>query len=142
MSKIASRTLLTLVGLLLFILPLLPFKVSFAQVSTPNEPEPVPSESPTSTEPVDLPDLNRAERETKKGEYREAIKEFNQALRLNRNDANAYFNRGSLYILTRDYKKATEDLQQAAKLFSEQGNTVLHEQALRQIELIRNLQKP
>lgn len=65
-----------------------------------------------------------------------------QALRLNRNDAKAYFNRGSLYILLKDYKKATEDLQQAAKLFSEQGNTVLNQQALRQLELIGDLQKP
>lgn len=142
MNKIAYRSLVTLVGFSLLILPALPFKVSFAQISTPTEPEAVPSEAPTSTEPVAPPDLNRAERETKKGEYREAIKEFNQALRLNRNDANAYFNRGSLYILTRDYKKATENLQQAAKLFSEQGNTVLHQQALRQLELIGDIQKP
>lgn len=142
MSKIDFRSLMILVGLSLLILPVLPFKISFAQISTSTEPEAVPSNTPTSTEPVAPSALNRAQRATKKGEYSEAIKEFNQALQLNRNDANAYFNRGSLYIITRDYKKATEDLQQAAKLFSEQGNTVLHQQALRQLELIRDLQKP
>lgn len=128
MKQVIFQKILFLVGLTLPIFFALPSKVSFTQI-------------PTSTEFIITPNISRAEQQIKRGEYREAIKEFNQALQINPNDATTYFNRGSLYILIRDYKKANEDLQLAANLFFKEGKTMLHQQALRQMKLIRSLQK-
>lgn len=56
---------------------------------------------------------------------------MNKAIEINPGSADAYLNRGNLYVKLGDesnnqdvalYKKATTDYQQAVKLFSEQGN--------------------
>ncbi len=39
----------------------------------------------------------------------EAIMEYTQAIRLNRNDPSSYVNRGELYLRHKNYKKAAED---------------------------------
>jgi tetratricopeptide (TPR) repeat protein len=57
-----------------------------------------------------------------KGDFQGAVEEFNQVLQLNDNDAIALSCRGFAHRRLGDNQKAIEDLQQAAKLFSEQGN--------------------
>jgi tetratricopeptide (TPR) repeat protein len=56
------------------------------------------------------------------GDFQGAIEEFNQVLQLNSNDATAYACRGFAYRRLGDNPRAIEDLQQAAKLFSDQGD--------------------
>lgn len=105
-----------------------PFQVGFTQI-------------PTSTVPATFQGLNSPEEDTKRGNYQEAIKKFDQILQTNNNDANAYLSRGTLYILTINYDKAAEDLEKAARIFDEQGETDLHQQALRQLNLIKERQR-
>jgi serine/threonine-protein kinase len=57
-----------------------------------------------------------------KGDFQGALENFNQVLQLNSNDATAFACRGFAYRRLGDNQRAYEDLQQAAKLFSEQGN--------------------
>lgn len=56
------------------------------------------------------------------GDFPGAIASFNQVLQLNIKDAVALACRGFAYRRLGDNQKAIEDLQQAAQLFSEQGN--------------------
>lgn len=56
------------------------------------------------------------------GDFQGAIEEFNQVLMLNGNDATAYTCRGFAHRRLGDNSEAIEDLQTAAKLFSEQGD--------------------
>ena len=51
-------------------------------------------------------------------EIDEAIKNFDQALALNRNDAETYFMRGCVYKLNKNFAKAIDDLQQSIYLNS------------------------
>ncbi len=48
-------------------------------------------------------------------EIKEAIEDFNQALRIDPNDAQAYNNRGSAHFLLGDIKRAIEDFNQALR---------------------------
>lgn len=57
-----------------------------------------------------------------KGDFQGALENFNQVLQLNGNDATAFACRGFAYRRLGDNQRAFEDLQQAAKRFSEQGN--------------------
>ena len=50
------------------------------------------------------------------GEYRRAIEDFDQALRLDPGDAIAYYNRGSLYSELGEHRRAIEDYDQALRL--------------------------
>ena len=56
------------------------------------------------------------------GDFPGAIADFNQVLQLNSKDAVAFACRGFAHRRLGDNQKAIEDLQQAAELFSEQGN--------------------
>jgi tetratricopeptide (TPR) repeat protein len=56
-------------------------------------------------------------------EYQAAITDYNQALKLNPNDANAYYNRAVAYGLSGDTPSGIVDLQKAAQLYQQQGNT-------------------
>jgi tetratricopeptide (TPR) repeat protein len=48
--------------------------------------------------------------------YAEAIKDFNKAIELNPEDANAYFNRGGAYRDTGNYGQAVKDFTRAIEL--------------------------
>lgn len=50
------------------------------------------------------------------GNYDRAIKDFNQAIRLDREYSLAYVNRGSAYYLKNDYDRAISDYTQAIRL--------------------------
>lgn len=65
-----------------------------------------------------------------KGDFQGALENFNQVLQLNGNDATAFACRGFAYRRLGDNQRAFEDLQQAAKLFSEQGNVKSSEDIL------------
>ena len=66
-----------------------------------------------------------------KKDYRGAIKDFNQALRFNPNDAEAYGNRSIARHKIGDRRKAIEDCKFAAVLYSRQGNIKQHQYALK-----------
>lgn len=83
---------------------------------------------------------NLVEQDVKKGDYQQAIEGLSQAINANPNNAKAYLNRASLYILLRDYQKANEDLHKAADISVSQGDEMLHKQAVRQLDLTRKLQ--
>jgi tetratricopeptide (TPR) repeat protein len=57
-----------------------------------------------------------------RGDFHGAIEELNQVLQLNGKDAIAFSCRGFAHRRLGDNQRAIEDLQEAAKLFSEQGN--------------------
>lgn len=58
-----------------------------------------------------------------KGEKELALKDYNQAIKLNPQDADAYYNRGILYVRRINTRQqAIQDLKTAAKLFYEQGD--------------------
>ena len=65
-----------------------------------------------------------------------ALADFTQAIRINSNYALAYRNRGLVYRELRDINKAREDLQRAAELYRNQGNTFAYQKT---IEAIRAL---
>jgi tetratricopeptide (TPR) repeat protein/S1-C subfamily serine protease len=52
---------------------------------------------------------------------------FEKAITMNPNNVEAYINRGNIYIQTGNKQKAIEDLQKAAQLFQQQGNTASYE---------------
>ena len=63
-------------------------------------------------------------------QHQKAIADFNQALRLNSNFADAYSGRGFAYLVLGESQKAIADLQKAANLFQQQGNTAKAQQIL------------
>jgi tetratricopeptide (TPR) repeat protein len=65
-----------------------------------------------------------------------ALSDYNKALELNPNLAQAYANRGLLYAQLKQTQKAKTDLQKAAELFKEQGNMAAYEQVM---QLLREL---
>jgi tetratricopeptide (TPR) repeat protein len=70
-------------------------------------------------------------------EYPKAIADFNQAIYLNPEDADAYGNRGLVYSQLGDRENAIADLEKAAQLFCQQGSFNDCQQAQ---ELLRQLQ--
>ena len=60
-----------------------------------------------------------------------ALADFNQAIKLNPNYALAYFMRGNIYRDLGDINKARENLQRAAQLYHNQGDTADYELAIR-----------
>lgn len=69
---------------------------------------------------------NRGVEKHQRRDYRGAILEYNQALRLARNDkviqADTYFNRGAAYKELGDNRQALTDLRQAAALYQQLRN--------------------
>ena len=53
------------------------------------------------------------------GVYQEAIKDYEQALKINPNEAKAFYNRAIVYSRLEEMKKAIDDYQNAAKLFGD-----------------------
>jgi tetratricopeptide (TPR) repeat protein len=68
-----------------------------------------------------------------------AIADYNSALKINSNYADAYNNRGLARSDVGDKQGAIADLQKAAELFQQQGNTQLSQTIL---EYIKKLQQP
>jgi tetratricopeptide (TPR) repeat protein len=56
------------------------------------------------------------------GQYERAIEAFNQAIRLNPELADAYYNRGTAYGVLGRYQRAIEDFNQAIRLNPELAN--------------------
>jgi len=71
------------------------------------------------------------------GDYQEAIADYNRALQIDDNYAEAYNNRGSARYMLGDKQKARSDWQTAANLHRQQGNDTGYQQAM---ENLRNFQ--
>ncbi|MBD2241658.1 tetratricopeptide repeat protein [Aulosira sp. FACHB-113] len=67
-----------------------------------------------------------------------AVADYTKAITINPDKANAYYNRGLVYSEKGDKQKAIQDLQQAARLFQAQENTVSYE---RVINFLKELQQ-
>ncbi len=72
---------------------------------------------------------NRGNAYREKGDYDDALREYNEAIRLNPNYADAFNNRGITYRAKRDYDRAIQDYDQAIRLdpkyaaaFNNRGN--------------------
>jgi tetratricopeptide (TPR) repeat protein len=63
--------------------------------------------------------------------------EYNQAIRLNPQDANAYYNRGLTYQAQRNIEKAISDFEKAAELYKQQGNQQWYQNSLAQLTVLR-----
>nr|WP_071591342.1 tetratricopeptide repeat protein [Xenococcus sp. PCC 7305] len=57
------------------------------------------------------------------GEYQKAIADYNEAIRLDSQHANAYYGRGNSYGKIGDKQTAIQNFQQVADLYQQQGNT-------------------
>jgi tetratricopeptide (TPR) repeat protein len=71
------------------------------------------------------------------GRYEVAITEYNQAIEIDPNYAEAYYNRGQSSEKLGDYKGAVADYNQAANFFLEQGDMENHKKALQNIKRIQ-----
>ena len=71
-------------------------------------------------------------------DYKGAIEDFNEAIRLDPNNAIAYYNRGVARYSFKDYQGAIEDFRQAANLSLEQGNIEQYQNALNLLQQLRN----
>jgi len=69
--------------------------------------------------------------------YELALSDYNKAIDINPNLAEAYNNRGVVYALTRDFPKALADAEKASELYRQQGNEAGYQQAQKLISMIR-----
>jgi tetratricopeptide (TPR) repeat protein len=67
------------------------------------------------------------------GNYRQAIVDFSRLILLDPNDAFTYYNRGLVKAKSQDLKGAISDMQQAAKLYQQQGRLQAYKYAIAQI---------
>ena len=66
-----------------------------------------------------------------KGDYDQAIADYNQAIRLNPNYGMAYYNRGSAYADKRDYDRAIADFEVALRINPNDANARTNLEAAR-----------
>jgi tetratricopeptide (TPR) repeat protein len=78
--------------------------------------------------------------EVVQGNSAEAVQDLDKVIASEPNNAKAFFNRGSVFMLEQQYQKALEDFKQSERLASEQGNIELKDLATKQIELIQKLE--
>lgn len=74
---------------------------------------------------------------SREGDYKEAIKEFDQSLQLNPNNADAYGNRCVARYKLGNKQGAIEDCQKAAALYLEQEKTKDYQYALKILEKLQ-----
>jgi tetratricopeptide (TPR) repeat protein len=74
----------------------------------------------------------------KQGNKQRAIADFNEAIRLNPNNAGTYYNRGIVRDKLADKQGAIDDFQKAANLYQQQGNSELYKNSQ---DRIRELQQ-
>lgn len=65
------------------------------------------------------------------------IEDYNQAIKFNPNDADAYYNRGIVYASLEDKFQGISDFKQAAKLYQQQGNNEDYQDALNRIRKLQ-----
>jgi tetratricopeptide (TPR) repeat protein len=82
-------------------------------------------------------DNNRGIARSAEGDQQGAIADYTQAITLNPNHVNAYYNRATARANLGDKKGATEDYQKAADLYQQQGMTSSYRDALNQIKKLR-----
>jgi tetratricopeptide (TPR) repeat protein len=56
-------------------------------------------------------------------DYQAAIANYNKAIEIDSNDADAYYLRGYAYYSLKDYQAAITDARKAAQLYQRQGDT-------------------
>ncbi|MBC1198388.1 tetratricopeptide repeat protein, partial [Microcystis aeruginosa BLCCF158] len=71
--------------------------------------------------------------------YELALADWNKAIKINPNHAEAYANRGVLYAELKQTEKAKIDLQQAAILFRQQNNMAAYEQVMQVLQILQKL---
>jgi tetratricopeptide (TPR) repeat protein len=74
------------------------------------------------------------------GNYRQAIVDFSRSISLDPNDAFAYYNRGLVKAKSQDLKGAISDMQQATRLYQQQGKLQAAKDAIAQIKRWRQAQ--
>ncbi len=105
-----------------------------------------------STDPkLALAHTSRGTAYLKKGQYNEAIREYNKALEINPNGTVAYYNRSIAYTRTGQYDKAVSDCNKALELDPEHANSYYNrgvsyyklgskDQAIKDFQAAANLQ--
>ena len=71
---------------------------------------------------------------SRKGDFKEALKDFDRALQIDPNNADAYGNRCVARHKLGDKQGAIEDCQKASALYQLQENTKYHQYALKVLE--------
>ena len=77
--------------------------------------------------------LEQGNTKSAKQDYQGAIADYNEAIRLNPNDAIAYYNRGLAKSDLGDKQGAIADFRESARLYQQQGKTADYEDAQNQI---------
>ena len=72
-------------------------------------------------------------------DYEKAVENFTKAINLNSDFAEAYFLRGGVYALLKEYEQARFDLEKAAQLFQEQNKPEEYQKAQELLAVIRLL---
>lgn len=73
----------------------------------------------------------------KTGQHQLAIKEYDEAIRINPNGFEGYFNRGTAYANLRDYKRTVLDYTEAIRLLQSDKNTPKLNETIRTIQDVR-----
>ena len=68
--------------------------------------------------------------------WKSALTDYNKAIEINPNYTDAYFGRAMIWVELGDKQKAINDLQTAAQLSEQQGNTVAYKKIMDAIEKI------
>ena len=88
----------------------------FSRAYLGSQPAPTPAPTPTIDTAAARTSFDRGEAFINRGEWDAAIREYNEAIRLNPNYAEAYGSRGLAYWVNRDYDRAIEDCTEAIRL--------------------------
>jgi tetratricopeptide (TPR) repeat protein len=96
---------------------------------------------PITTKPSNAEGYYRqGEKNVDAGNYRQAIVDFSRSIALDPNDAFVYYNRGLVKAKSQDLKGAILDMQQATRLYQQQGKLQAAKDAIAQIARWRQAQ--